>query len=146
MIVMTTYNDEWLAHHGIKGQRWGVRRYQNADGSLTPKGKARMDAALKDSENLSYLHARLEDQTRRLTRNVPKGNKILTDSDTVKQYKETVKQFTKMHETFKKKYSSIESSPITRNGKDYIYTLLVDKKTGMGAEYLTELHEKRWDA
>lgn len=26
-------------HHGIKGQRWGVRRYQNADGSLTPRGQ-----------------------------------------------------------------------------------------------------------
>ena len=28
-----------LCHHGIKGQKWGVRRYQNADGSLTPAGK-----------------------------------------------------------------------------------------------------------
>lgn len=31
-----------LYHHGIKGQRWGVRRYQNKDGSLTPKGRARL--------------------------------------------------------------------------------------------------------
>ena len=30
-----------LAHHGIKGMKWGVRRYQNADGSLTPAGKKR---------------------------------------------------------------------------------------------------------
>ena len=28
-----------LYHHGVKGQKWGVRRYQNADGSLTPAGK-----------------------------------------------------------------------------------------------------------
>lgn len=28
-----------LYHHGIKGQKWGIRRYQNPDGSLTPEGK-----------------------------------------------------------------------------------------------------------
>lgn len=30
-----------LYHHGVKGQRWGVRRYQNADGTLTAAGKNR---------------------------------------------------------------------------------------------------------
>ena len=30
-----------LYHHGVKGQRWGVRRYQNKDGSLTDQGKIR---------------------------------------------------------------------------------------------------------
>lgn len=30
-----------LYHHGIKGMKWGVRRYQNKDGSLTPAGKKR---------------------------------------------------------------------------------------------------------
>ena len=30
-----------LYHHGVKGQRWGIRRYQNPDGSLTPAGKQR---------------------------------------------------------------------------------------------------------
>lgn len=30
-----------LVHHGIKNQRWGFRRYQNPDGSLTPAGRAR---------------------------------------------------------------------------------------------------------
>lgn len=30
-----------LKHHGIKGQKWGVRRFQNADGSLTAEGKRR---------------------------------------------------------------------------------------------------------
>lgn len=35
-----TYTDE-LTHHGIKGQKWGKRRYQNPDGTLTNAGKTR---------------------------------------------------------------------------------------------------------
>ena len=31
-----------LVHHGILGMKWGVRRYQNKDGSLTPAGKRRV--------------------------------------------------------------------------------------------------------
>ena len=35
-----------LAHWGIKGMRWGVRRYQNKDGTLTPAGKKRYESEL----------------------------------------------------------------------------------------------------
>lgn len=36
---MNSYEE--LYHHGIKGQKWNVRRYQNEDGSLTPEGRTR---------------------------------------------------------------------------------------------------------
>ena len=41
-------NTTYLRHHGIKGQRWGVRRYQRPDGSLTPEGKKRASKIYSD--------------------------------------------------------------------------------------------------
>lgn len=39
-----------LAHYGIQGMRWGIRRFQNKDGSLTAAGKKRVKAREKDDE------------------------------------------------------------------------------------------------
>lgn len=50
MITATqTKSYESLSHHGIKGMKWGVRRYQNNDGSLTPQGKKRYERDIRDN-------------------------------------------------------------------------------------------------
>ena len=47
--VCTRQNE--LTHHGIKGMKWGVRRFQNKDGSLTPEGKRRYDEPNRQSNS-----------------------------------------------------------------------------------------------
>lgn len=53
--------DQVLVHHGVKGMRWGVRRYRNKDGTLTPEGKAReqrrSDAAADRAKRQDYKQA-----------------------------------------------------------------------------------------
>lgn len=43
---------DYLSHHGIPGMRWGVRRYQNKDGSLTQNGKRRRNKYRDTSKKL----------------------------------------------------------------------------------------------
>lgn len=39
-----------LCHHGILGMKWGVRKFQNKDGSLTAAGRKRYDTDIKSAE------------------------------------------------------------------------------------------------
>lgn len=49
----------YLAHNGVKGQRLGVRRFQNPDGSLTEKEKRRMETLQGKSDKLDAKKAKL---------------------------------------------------------------------------------------
>lgn len=48
-------SDEELYHHGILGQKWGIRRYQNADGTLTSEGRERMLARARKYESKANI-------------------------------------------------------------------------------------------
>ena len=74
--------DNSLQHHGIKGMKWGVRRYQNKDGSLTLKGKRRYgethSRTLKKGTEIQNISRRQLDPTSK------KANRIYgsyTESD-----------------------------------------------------------------
>lgn len=58
-----------LCHYGVKGMKWGVRRYQNEDGSLTSLGKKR-DKMLSDRK----IAKSIPRHRTSLTRNIPVAN------------------------------------------------------------------------
>lgn len=46
-------NEEVIAHHGVRGQKWGIRRYQYSDGSLTPAGRRKAQKLKEDYKSLT---------------------------------------------------------------------------------------------
>ena len=80
------YPDE-LYHYGIKGQKWGVRRFQNADGSYTLVGKQRYGRISEATMNkLKTAGSKIASGTKKAAKAVGSAAKKLKDRK-VQQYK-----------------------------------------------------------
>lgn len=66
-----TYESNYLAHHGIRGQKWGLRRYQNEDGTLTELGKKHYGSDFTKYTRVSRLKRNL----RNTQKSIDKMNK-----------------------------------------------------------------------
>lgn len=64
-------NEEDLMHHGVKDQKWGQRRYQNRDGSLTPEGRRHYGYDSEARPGRDYREAKPGDRD---TVNYPRDN------------------------------------------------------------------------
>ena len=80
-------------HHGIHGMRWGVRRYQNKDGSLTMAGRKRINQLDSEYQRLTGKKLSKLSEYQRLT-----GKKLskLSESNTVKKTSAKPKKISEM--------------------------------------------------
>jgi type VI protein secretion system component Hcp len=80
-------NDE-LKHFGVKGMKWGIRRYQNRDGTLTEEGKRHrehyIDVNVKDTNK--YYDKHIKKYNKQLKKAVKKG-----DSKSIAEFKRRIK-------------------------------------------------------
>ena len=114
-----SHSDDELMHYGVKGMKWGVRRYQRKDGSLTGAGKRRLKKALRgDTElkntdkvfqekvteplNKSKEYARMKDATDFLKaiedearRQGIDPSRVILDSDTSKTVRTAMDDYSK---------------------------------------------------
>lgn len=89
-----------LYHYGVKGMRWGVRRYQNQDGSLTNAGKKRYKATRGDFEK-QFLGS-----------NGDKADKMYNDVvDADRRLSRTSKRYAKLNQEIDKAYKKIDNDP-----------------------------------
>ena len=89
-----------LSHHGIKGMKWGVRRFQNKDGSRTAAGKKR--------------ESDLDAETKKIRKTEVKNRRTMSDAD-IKKRIERLK--------LEKEYKSLVDSDINR-GKKFVSEVL----------------------
>lgn len=135
--------DDRLQHHGIVGMKWGIRRFQNPDGSLTSRGRARLQRkderwAQKKSDKITdrakkKSSCELDRYARELLRNpdaLKKDGKL--SSETISAYNQ------KMAQLMSEKISKIRSPSgkvvrfVAKRGEVGVFMALADEGYDMG--------------
>ena len=122
-------SDTYLAHYGIKGQKWGVRRYQNADGTLTESGKkhytkdskkfeSRYNKALKRAglvNKRSKSLRRATNRSRWIMSPERIANKEASLNKSKKRYERSLNRANRMYRRLERRYGGNEISNLSQD-------------------------------
>ena len=100
-------NNDYLAHHGIKGQKWGVRRFQNPDGSLTDEGRKRYGSTQKLNQHIKDMAAAIKKKI--------STKQNLSDEEAREKLKEYVRKHPKKLEKYSKVLTKDEVNEVIEN-------------------------------
>lgn len=141
------YDNNYLAHYGIKNMKWGVRRYQNKDGSLTDAGRKRYERDQREnsgkkkgnkvaqadpnrwvkedmdrSKRLSEASSHMVDDLNRINRNqIKKASRTKMDlsSMTDKEMRDEINRA-----MLERQYNDIFNPQTTSKGREYASKIL----------------------
>lgn len=142
---MGNYNGE-LRHYGVLGMKWGVRRYQNNDGTLTAAGKKRYN---DDSDKLAKAAAvkveAIEDYRQAVSRYkkaVAKNPKTADSSELVAKAQKAKAAYELVNyglADLQKKYKKVDFNIMheKETGEAYVQSMLED---GLGQMYISEFY------
>lgn len=101
---MSLIATEELMHYGVKGMKWGVRRYQNYDGSYTKRGLKRYYQAESDYENAKKERSRVKSEYKN-------GTKTRQD------YKKARQNVRSTKKALVKSYNKLKTDKLADEGK-----------------------------
>ena len=114
-------SEDELCHYGIKGMRWGIRRYQNPDGSLTPAGKKKYSKEVYKKIEYSGKQGKTWYE---ISDELSKDNKFKSviegKSDLRKAHKEFSELSDKRNEAYEKQSKSISKKRMEKMVSDEI--------------------------
>ena len=98
--------DSVIEHHGVRGQKWGMRRYQNPDGTLTPLGRKKLGRIERKVSKLGNNVNQSKSRYMQLAKK--KKNGTATEKE-LKEYEALSSSLKKASSKFKKMSSKLES-------------------------------------
>lgn len=102
--------DDELYHHGILGQRWGHRRFQNEDGSWTPEGRERYgEGGAKSKSDVQKYKAKVSYNTQKYKADLKSKAKQEKDKRTAKEERNRLKEWGKTERVAKKEQAKIDN-------------------------------------